>query len=293
MANLPFLEEAIFRAVHQSEEKIEQLLDCNVLFFYGEIRSWRINPFRGTIEALAKHVTKKDTLAICLQTPGGEAEAVEKMVDIVRHHYKTVYFIVPGAAFSAGTIFCMSGDKIFMDYSSSLGPIDPQVPDKDGKHLVPALGYLDKVAELVQKSRNNTISPAEVAILAKQDLAMLRFYEQAKDLSIALLKTWLTTYKFKDWTVHRTTNPGTPVTQADKEGRATQIATLLSDNKVWHSHGRMISMNTLRSVLKLEIDDFGANVELRDAVRSYSDTLTDYLHRQGLQHYLHNRNVTI
>ena len=46
---------------------------------------------------------------------------------------------------SAGTILCMSGDKIFMDYASILGPIDPQVPTPDTGDYVPALGYLDKV----------------------------------------------------------------------------------------------------------------------------------------------------
>src|SRR5919201_1654181 len=119
-----------------------------------------------------------------------------------------------------------------MDYSSALGPIDPQVPDKEDKYLVPALGYLDKIAELVEKSKNNTISPAEIAILIRQDLAMLRFYEQARDLSIALLKEWLTKYKFKDWTHYRTTNPEAPVTDQEKEQRAEEIAKKLSDNNI-------------------------------------------------------------
>lgn len=43
-----------------------------------------------------------------------------------------------------------SGDKICMDYSSALGPIDPQV--FNGELWVPALGYLEKVEELVAKS---------------------------------------------------------------------------------------------------------------------------------------------
>lgn len=51
--------------------------------------------------------------------------------------------MVPDCAMSAGTIFCMAGDKIWMGYYSSLGPIDPQV--FNGKNWVPALGYLDKV----------------------------------------------------------------------------------------------------------------------------------------------------
>ena len=62
---------------------------------------------------------------VFLNTPGGNAEIVEKLVEIIRFHYKELYFVVPDEAMSAGTIFCLAGDKIFMDYSSSLGPIDP------------------------------------------------------------------------------------------------------------------------------------------------------------------------
>lgn len=51
---------------------------------------------------------------------------------------------------------CCSGDKIYMDYYSVLGPIDPQVMNKDGK-FVAALGYLDKINELIKKARDNEL----------------------------------------------------------------------------------------------------------------------------------------
>lgn len=292
MGSLRLLDEAIFNVVNAAEAEIESKLNCNVIYFYGEIRPYVVDIFRNIIEQLAHGSEKKETLSVCLTTPGGQAEVVEKLVEIVRYHYCRVYFIVPDAALSAGTIFCMSGDRIYMDYSSSLGPIDPQVPDKEDKYLVPALGYLDKVEELVEKSRQNTISPAEIGILLKQDLAMLRFYEQARDLSVALLKKWLATYKFKDWTTHRTTSPGSPVTSAEKEARAQEIATRLSDNKTWHSHGRLIGMKTLRETLRLDVDDYGEDPELQAQIRTYSDTLSDYLRRHGLHFYLHSRHVT-
>ena len=87
---------------------------------------------------------------IILTTTGGSAIAVERYVNIIRYHYKEVHFIVPDYAYSAGTIFCMSGDSIFMDYFSVLGPIDPQVQNKEGK-WVAALGYLDKVNEFQEQ----------------------------------------------------------------------------------------------------------------------------------------------
>jgi membrane-bound ClpP family serine protease len=263
-----------------------------VLYFNSEIRMNIFAWFRETIEKLSKRPEKKSAIAICLTTPGGQAEAVEKLVEVVRHHYQLVYFVIPVAAMSAGTIFCMSGDKIYMDYSSSLGPIDPQVLDREGKFLVPALGHLDKVNEIIGKSRDNTITPVEFQWLMNQDLAMLRFYEQARDLSTALLEKWLVTYKFKDWLTHRTNNRGASVTTDEKQARATEIAKLLSNNAHWHSHGRMIGIRTLRDTCKLHIDDYGETEELQRAIRAYSDTLSDWLARAQIKVFLFNRHVS-
>jgi hypothetical protein len=184
----------------------------------------------------------------------------------------------------------MSGDKIFMDYSSSLGPIDPQV--FNGTTYVPALGYLDKVNELLEKARNGTISQAEFIILQNQDLAMLRSYEQAKELTITLLKKWLVEYKFKDWSEHRSNiaKKGSNVTLEEKQQRAEEIADKLGDNKIWHSHGRMININTLKTVLKLEIEDYSGRDELRNRIRMYNDLLTEFIARSGFKVFMHNRN---
>jgi hypothetical protein len=198
-------------------------------------------------------------------------------------------------AMSAGTILCMSGDKIFMDYSSSLGPIDPQVvaTTADGRdQFVPALGHLDMVDVLVEKSRDNTITHAEFAILQNQNLALLRSYQQARDLSVQLLKDWLVAYKFKTWTIHRgSTNParkGEKVTNEDKQIRAHEIAAKLGNNKVWHSHGRMIGIQTLSETLKLEIEDYSTDAGARHLIRRYTDLLTEYIARGNRQFYLHH-----
>ena len=95
---------------------------------------------------------RKRTLSIILTTTGEAVEPVERAVEIIRGKYRYVNFVIPDYAMSAGTIFCMSGDKIYMSKSSSLGPIDPQVPKSDGKY-VPAMGYLEQFEKLVEKSR--------------------------------------------------------------------------------------------------------------------------------------------
>lgn len=212
------------------------------------------------------------------------------MVEIMRFHYAEVFFVVPDFAMSAGTILCMAGDRIFMDYSSSLGPIDPQV--WNGKEFVPALGYLDKVEQLLAKAKDGTITQAEFLILQSLDLAMLSRYEQPRDLTVTLLKKWLVQYKFKDWSTHGTDpkKVGQTVTPADKQARAEEIAKLLGDNKTWHSHGRMISAVTLQSVVRLKIDDYSADTTLRALVRAYNDLLVEYIARSNMKLFMHSRN---
>lgn len=291
MKHLSLLDTVIFGAIAEAEERIEKKIDADVMYFYGVIQPAIFAPFRNFVEHLASRADKRDALAICLKTPGGSAETTELMAKVIRHHYKNVYFIVADQAYSAGTILCMSGDKIYMDYSSGLGPIDPQVLSGDQSRWVPALGYLDKVEEFIEKSRQNQLTPAEFELLARVDLGLLRSFEEAKDLSIDLIKRWLVKYKFKDWVSHRTTKPGTPVTVEEKELRATEIATALSNHKRWHSHGRMIGMDTLNKELRLDIDDFGANDKLQSAVRRYNDTLSDHLTRYGTPNFIYNRHI--
>lgn len=269
--------------------KLEEYFRSDVIFYYGEIHSSYEKLFRDFIEYLKEDEKKNNRLSVILNTPGGSTETVEKMVDIIRFHYNEVYFVVPDYAMSAGTIFCMSGDKIYMDYSSSLGPIDPQV--FNGTTYVPAMGYLDKVNELLKKAQDGKITQAEFLILQNQDLATLRSYEQAKDLTITLLKKWLVEYKFKDWNTHKT-NPlkkGKPVTKKEKEKRAKEIAVLLGDNNLWQSHKRMIDLNTLRTKLKLEIEDYSNNAELRDLIRSYNDLICEFILRNEYKVFLHSR----
>lgn len=277
---------------------LEEAFSADVIFYFGELHPAMVRPFRDLIEDLRHipNVRNKDEnkaqtrLVVVLNTPGGSAEIAEKMVDIVRHHYQDVTFVVPDFAMSAGTIFCLSGDRIYMDYSSSLGPIDPQV--WNGQQWVPALGYLDKVEELLEKARSGNLTNAEFLILQNQDLAMLSRYEQAKNLTETLLKTWLIEYKWKDWVTHETTPAklGQPVTLEEKKARAEEIARHLGNNKYWHSHGRMIGINTLRTLLRLRIEDYSNDGKLYPLIRSYNDLITEYIAKNGYKAFMHSRN---
>jgi hypothetical protein len=288
---MQILDETVKTAVTDRLQQVETHLDGDVAFFYGSIDVSVMRVFRDFVERMAAaKPSGRNRLIFFLNTPGGSAEAAEKMVEIVRHHYAEVFFVIPDVAFSAGTILCMSGDRIYMDYSSSLGPIDPQV--WNGKDWVPALGYLDKVEGLLKKAADETLTNAEFLILQNQDLALLARYEQARDLTVTLLKKWLVEFKFRDWTEHRTdpAKKGQRVTDEEKQDRAEQIARMLGDNKLWHSHGRMIGPATLTQILRLEINDYSSDNTLRPLIRSYNDLLTDYIARGGFSLFMHNRD---
>lgn len=267
-------------------QMLETKLNGDVFTYYGEIINGVERNVRDLIEFLAKDKNKHDAIYVFLTTSGGSIIPVQRMVDILRHFYKEVNFIVPDYAYSAGTIWCMSGDNIYMNYYSALGPIDPQVQNKDG-NLVAALGYLDKINELLVKAKQNQLSQAEFLILKDFDLAELRSYEQAKELAVDMLKKWLTKYKFKDWTTHSKT--GMSVTQKQKEDRALEIANKLSDNNLWKSHGRPIGIQVLRDDLHLKIIDFEQDKELNRIISEYYDNLTEYIQSHNFRIFFQTR----
>ena len=284
----PALDDQIHRLLEERLKALEDHFQADVLTYFGPFEGGE-SSFLKIIEELVDDPDKKDKIYIVLTTGGGSATVVERLVNILRQHYTEVNFIVPDYAYSAGTIFCMSGDNILMDYFSVLGPIDPQVQNKEGR-LVAALGYLDKINQLIEKAQNNTLTQAEFIILKDFDLAELRGYEQAKDLTIALLEKWLVKYKFKNWATHRT-NPvkiGQNVTDEEKVERAKEIADHLSNNNKWKSHGRPINIEALKE-LRLEIDDYSNNADRRKVIRDYYEVVADYVNSRDFRIFVQTR----
>lgn len=270
--------------IKQAHDNLEKILDADVFVYYGGLIDGGERTVRKIIEDLAKDPNKKDKLYVVLTTGGGSINPVKRIVNIFRNYYSEIHYIIPDYAYSAGTIMCCSGDSILMSYYSVLGPIDPQVKNSDGK-FVAALGYLDKINDLIAKAKNNTLTQAEFLILKDFDLAELRAYEQARDLAIDLLVDWLSIYKFKDWTVHA---DGTTVTLDQKKDRAKAIATDLSDNKKWKSHGRPINRDELQSI-GLKIDQIESIPNLYDSVMVYHDIMLDYINKYNIQHFIQTR----
>ncbi len=176
------------------------------------------------VETLRAKPEPPDHLVALVDTDGGYLDVVKRIVDTLRHHYHVVSFVIPNAAYSAGTILVMSGDAIYMDYYSRLGPIDPQVQGENGD-MVPALGYLRRYEDLVKRSHStdDPLSLAEIQlIISGFNQAELYIYEQQRQFSVALLEEWLATYKFKDWTTTRTR--AVVVDDALRRKRAVEVA---------------------------------------------------------------------
>ncbi len=272
--------EFIESQLHIQLHNLEEVLKSDVITYVGPIVYGVDDIVRNVVEEKVRDRVGDDRrLHVLLTTQGGYIEVVQRMVETLRHHYPSyVAFIIPNQAFSAGTVFAMSGDDIYMDYYSRLGPIDPQVETADNK-MVPALGYLVMYDRLLKKAKQNKLITVEASILQGFDQAELFKYEQARELSVALLMDWLVQYKFKDWT--QTETQKKLVTPKMRTKRAEQIARMLNDAKKWHSHGHGISMEVLRRDLQLRIRDFGAEPRLSDSIRNYHALLDDYMTKLG------------
>lgn len=273
------------RHLQQDLLEIQKLLGGDVLTYLGPVLPFAADLVKYGLETMEK---KEATLYFFLETNGGYVESAERVANVLRHHYKRVEFLVPSFAMSAGTVLVMSGDAIHMDYSSVLGPIDPQIQRDGDQSFIPALGYIEKYDELVEKSANGELTMAELQwMIQRFDPGELYRIEQERELSISLLKKWLVKYKLSGW--KKTETRGKKVTPKMREQRAEEIATELNDPGRWHSHGRGITMSVLHDEINLQIEDFGKREDLDEVVREYFRLLKDYMSRVSHQIVLHTK----
>jgi ClpP class serine protease len=90
------------------------------------------------LNRLGSDATSVDVMVV---TPGGVGQQVSQFVNALRKRFTSVEFILPYMCMSAGTLWALSGDRIWMDSRAFIGPIDPQVRSKSGE-FVPAQSIL-------------------------------------------------------------------------------------------------------------------------------------------------------
>ena len=116
--SLDLFENSFFELLNERAVELEDALKSDVVFYQGSIYPGYFRAFREFIEEVKQKSSRsEDAVSVILRTGGGSAETTERMVGVLRHNYNHVNFVVPDVAMSAGTIFCMSGDKIYMDYT--------------------------------------------------------------------------------------------------------------------------------------------------------------------------------
>jgi hypothetical protein len=276
----------ILAILGKGNRELAAYLKADVLVIKSPILAGLDTVIRNEIESIGdkpQPPKRPNRLCVLIETTGGYIEVVERIYSVFRKHYRYVNFIVPNFAYSAGTVLVLSGDEIYMDYYSILGPIDPQYDMGDGKFL-PGLGYLNKYNELVDIV-NNAPDPKKVRaqlayLLDKFEPAVLFFLEQARNHSISLLEEWLPRHKFRHWKVTRTGR--TKVTPTMRRQRAKEIATVLGDPTRWHSHGRGIGIRELTSdEIKLNIINYGETPALRTMIGNYYHLFADYCVKMG------------
>jgi Serine dehydrogenase proteinase len=143
-------------------------------------------------------------LVLMISSPGGDALAAERIVNICRAYSGTndYWALVPGRAKSAATIICIGASKIIMAPTSELGPVDPQIiREEDGQtkwfsafSLV--TGYRTLFNEAV--NTNGNVEPY-VQQLARYDIRDINtwqgFMEVSKDIAIKVLGSGIMTGK--------------------------------------------------------------------------------------------------
>lgn len=234
-------------------------------------------------------VNSTNKLDIIIETPGGIAETVEDIVNVVRRNFDHLGIIIPGTAKSAGTIFAMAGDEILMGNTSSLGPIDAQVVS-NGKRFS-ADAFLDGL-EKIKKEVTDTgkLNPAYIPMLQNISPGEIQHFENAQSFSKTLVTEWLSKYKFKYWNKHLSS--GKPVTEREKKKRAEEIAKALCKHSDWLTHGRSIRIEDLDK-LHLKITNYSEEKDLADAIDRYFTLLRLTFDLTGIYKIFETKNSQI
>jgi hypothetical protein len=123
---------------------------------------------------LLHNVLHGQSIDLLLHTGGGDIDAAEKLMTMIRKKASTsqVRVVVPDYAKSAGTLIALGADRILMSDASELGPIDPQVirADHNGNRMRHSVkNYLDAYSEHQKALADNPDDVTARMMLSKLD----------------------------------------------------------------------------------------------------------------------------
>lgn len=185
---------------------------------------------------LLHNVGSGQQLDLLLHTGGGDIDAAEKIVKMVRAVAGIAEFrvIVPDMAKSAGTLMVLGADMVLMSDTSELGPIDPQilhVGASGERRWLSALTYIKVYEELKEALDANGKDVTACIMMSKLDPATLRHYLFVRDRARNLAENLLKQGMFRV----------TP-------GNYTQIPADLMDTDQWQTHGQAIDAADARRI---------------------------------------------
>src|SRR5258706_9561227 len=114
---------------------IEKLTGRQLICYVGGIQTSISRDDVLMLVDLLHNVRPNEKLDFLLHTPGGDMDAAEKMVSMIRNVVgnEELRIVIPDFAKSSGTLIALGADAIVMSDSSELGPIDPQIVLNDGQ----------------------------------------------------------------------------------------------------------------------------------------------------------------
>ncbi len=147
-----------------------------------------VDAFIDLVRSVPSDVKAIDVL---LHSPGGDAAATERIVNVLRQRFNEVHFLIPHSAYSAATMLALSGDTITLGMFATLGPIDPQI------NGIPARSIINGFNKVKKEITPETIS-AYIPLLERITVELLEICSDAAELSKELVETWLASYMFRD-----------------------------------------------------------------------------------------------
>jgi ATP-dependent protease ClpP protease subunit len=200
----------------------------------GAIHLLDVMPFEEVLRA-----TNSENVDLMLNSPGGEINATEKLITMLRNRFKDIRVIVPNQAKSAATIMALASNKVVMGYLSELGPIDSQisVQNPDGTVTqIPAQSIIDSIdllTEKIEKAKKDGCSIDHYVSMAYRiDPSLWDLALKAQKLTSQFAEKWLTQFMCKG-----------------NGERAKEITGKFMDVKRFLSHGRMISVRDAKEIL--------------------------------------------
>lgn len=142
---------------------------------------------------LISSINNSNEIDVLLHSPGGRPDATERLVYILRGKFDKVNFLIPHSAYSAATMLALSGNKIILHPSATLGPIDPQINGIPARSI--KRGF-EKVKENIRNEGPESL-PAYIPLIEKYSLDLLELCEDSEKLSRTLVSDWLHKYMFE------------------------------------------------------------------------------------------------